>query len=150
MFKNDFLMQRIAELASGIARQLGMVHAQQQLQEDEDLNQAALSQLGLPLDLVVNLSQRDVRLRCTSMGQVDAFRSATAGSLLSAAAAWYPERAEELQARSLDLLLLAMEENQELDIAELRSLAQISLDALGKDLPQALLRRAQDQGLHPS
>lgn len=142
-------MQRIAELTSGIARQLGMVHAQQQLQEDEDLNQVSLSQLGLPLDLVVNLSQRDLRLRCSSMGQIDPFRSATAGSLLSAAAAWYPERAAELQARSLGLLLLAIEENQELDIAELRGLAQVSVDALGADMPPALQNRAQAQGLNP-
>lgn len=149
MFKNDFLMQRIAELASGVARTLGLQHAQQQQQEDGDLNQASLSQLGLPLPLLIQLSQRDLRLRCTSMGEVDAFRAATAGALLSAAAAQYPDQAEHLQAKSLDLLLLAMEENPELDIAELQALARLSLDALGQDLPPELALRAKAYGLLP-
>lgn len=150
MFKNDFLMQRIAELASGVARTLGLKHAQQLQQEDGDLEHASMSQLGLPLELLIQLSQRDLRLRCTSMGEVDAFRAATAAALLSAAAAQYPEQAESLQARSLDLLLLAIEENPELDISQLRDLAILNLDALGEDVPQELSLRAQASGLHPS
>jgi hypothetical protein len=142
MFKNDFLMQRIAELASGIAKQLGLKQAQQQIQEDGDLDQTSLSQLGLPLELLIQLSQRDLRSRCSSLGEVDAFRSATAGALLAAAAGQYPERAQSLHARSLDLVLLAIEENQELDITELRSLAQASIAALGAELPPELRERA--------
>jgi hypothetical protein len=149
MFKNDFLMQRIAELASGVARTLGLKHAQQLQQEDGDLNEASMSQLGLPLELLVLLSPRDLRLRCSSMGEVDAFRAATAGSLLSAAAAQYPEQAESLQARSLDLLLLAMEENPELDISHLRDLAKLNIEALGENVPTDLSRRAQAYGLRP-
>lgn len=147
MFKNDFLMQRIAELASGVARTLGLKHAQQQQQEEGDLNQATLSQLGLPLELLIQLSQRDLRLRCTSMGEVDAFRAATAGTLLVSAAARYPEQAERLQARALDLFLLAIEENPEMDISELRALATFSVEALGEELPPDLSLRAKAIGL---
>ncbi|MFT5586001.1 MAG: hypothetical protein ACI9VR_003597 [Cognaticolwellia sp.] len=142
MFKNDFLMQRIAELASSVARMLGLKHAQQQAEEDGELNEASLSQLGLPLSLLVQLSPRDLRLRCSSMGEVDVFRAATAGALLTAAAAGYPERAQALHASSLDLLLLAMEENSELGISELRELATLNMDALGADLPPELSDRA--------
>jgi hypothetical protein len=142
MLKSDFLMQRIAELASSVARMLGLKHAQQQAQEDGALNEASLSQLGLPLSLLVQLSPRDLHLRCCSMGEVDAYRAATVGALLSAAAVGYPERAQELHARSLDLLLLAMQENSELDISELRNLATLNIDALGGDLPPALRERA--------
>lgn len=147
MFKNDFLMQRIAELASGVARTLGLRHAQEQQQEDGDLNQASMSQLGLPLSLLILLSQRDLRLRCTSMGEVDAFRAATAGALLVSAAARYPEQAQSLQSRALDLILLAIEENPEMDISELQALAIFSIEALGEDLSEELAHRAAALGL---
>lgn len=147
MFKNDFLMQRIAELASGVARSLGLKHAQQQQQEEGDLDQASMSQLGLPLALLIQLSGRDLRLRCTSLGQVDAFRAATAGTLLASAAERYPERREQLHASALDLVLLAIEENPELDIGELRVLASLSLEALRGTLAPDLGRRAAAQGL---
>ena len=41
-----------------------------------------------------------------------------------------------------------MEENQEMDIAQLRALAILNLDALGEDVPQELSLRAQAYGLH--
>ena len=142
MLKTDFLMQRIAELASSVTKMLGLKHAQQQAQEDGALNEASLSQLGLPLSLLVQLSPRDLHLRCCSMGEVDAYRAATAGALLAAAARHHPELAHSLHARSLDLVLMAMEESQEMHIPELRALADTSLTILGPDLPQALGKRA--------